>query len=406
MGSDWFFALVMFVSMLGTTVSVILYLVNRNRSFSPKILAAIIFSLSYVLFAHALFISREFVNFPHLWRTPVFLSIAIAPLTYIYVRSVLAQQFSFKKWDFLFFVPALLYTMQFIPMYLLPREEKIKILLHAFSDPNVAPREPEGMLPEGLGLIFRLTYCLVIFAASFKMLLKWQKKMRNSGQVVEQNKEIVQWLFYLLATLSTSYLLMILEVIFHLSKYFELTRVMSATVAGSIIFICFFLLVRPNILYGLKGWFPVDEPVDEAGDELPDANLPVREKGKRKLLLTEDQGDVFRKIIDEHFSANKPYLKPGYTIRHLSEEVNIPTYQLSVFINQEYSKNFNEFINDARVDEVIELTSSNPEYFQYTLEGLGQQVGFQSRTAFIAAVKRRTGKTPSEFFGKRKGPAH
>ena len=97
MGSNWFFTFVMFVSLLGITVSVILYLVNRNRSFSPRILAAIIFSLSYVLFAHALFVSQEFINFPHLWRTPVFLSIAIAPLTYIYVRSVLTQQFSFKK---------------------------------------------------------------------------------------------------------------------------------------------------------------------------------------------------------------------------------------------------------------------------------------------------------------------
>jgi AraC-like DNA-binding protein len=57
------------------------------------------------------------------------------------------------------------------------------------------------------------------------------------------------------------------------------------------------------------------------------------------------------------------------------------------------------------VDEIVEITNGNSDFLQFTLEGLGQQVGFQSRTAFIAAVKRRTGKTPSEFFGKRKGTA-
>jgi AraC-like DNA-binding protein len=282
-------------------------------------------------------------------------------------------------------------------MYLLSAEEKIQILKQAFADTKVAPREPDGMLPEGLGIVLRFMYCLAIFMASFRMLLKWQKRMRSYGAVVEQNKEIIQWLFYLVAILSAGYLLMILEVIFHLSQYVELTRVMSATVAGSIAFICFFLLVKPNILYGLRGWWQLEDDLKE----LTDLAAQSKEKGKRKLLLTAEQGGVYRKVINHHFELNKPFLKPGYTIRNLSEELNIPIYQLSVFINQEYSKNFNEFINDARVDEVIELTERNPDFLQFTLEGLGQQVGFQSRTAFIAAVKKRTGKTPSEYFGKK-----
>lgn len=47
------------------------------------------------------------------------------------------------------------------------------------------------------------------------------------------------------------------------------------------------------------------------------------------------------------------------------------------------------------------LLKSSPEYFQFTLEALGREAGFNSRTAFINAVKKNTGMPPSEFFGRK-----
>jgi AraC-like DNA-binding protein len=111
---------------------------------------------------------------------------------------------------------------------------------------------------------------------------------------------------------------------------------------------------------------------------------------------------AFRKIIEDHFAKNLPFLKQGYAIRDLSLEVGIPSYLLSAFINQAYGKNFSEFVNENRISYLIHFTEQNPEsLLQYTLEVLGQMGGFTSRAAFIAAVKRQTGKTPSEIFGKK-----
>jgi AraC-like DNA-binding protein len=44
------------------------------------------------------------------------------------------------------------------------------------------------------------------------------------------------------------------------------------------------------------------------------------------------------------------------------------------------------------------LVKNNAEYANFTLEALGKAAGFNSRSTFIAAVKRNTGKTPQEFF--------
>lgn len=98
---------------------------------------------------------------------------------------------------------------------------------------------------------------------------------------------------------------------------------------------------------------------------------------------------------------NQPYRKSGYKIRDLSEELTIPSYILSAFINQQYGKNFNELINDYRVDFMAGHLSQSLEKLQYTLEYLAKDAGFNSRNAFFAAVKKKTGKTPSEFFGIR-----
>ncbi len=394
---DWLFIIVIFFSLLGTVISFILYFANRNASFSPRILAFMIFCISYALFGFGLTISNEYLRFPHLWRTPVFMTLCVAPLTFIYVKSVLEQQFTFRKKDFLLFVPAVLYTMQFIPMFLLPTNEKLEIISKALQDKTVNAREPEGMLPEGWGIMFRMVYNFSILIATYFLLIRWKKNMLYSTNYVGQNREIFRWLLFLTIVLSASFFVLFFEFLFQISRYFDLYRLMSVTVSGTLLFICFYLLLKPNILYGLKGWLQYPEPVAQA--EPLQEMVPVIQEQK-KLTLTVEQGQAFKTIIEKHFQDNSPFLKSGYTISDLYKETGIPTYQLSAFINQEYAKNFNEFINEYRVVHLDNLTRQSSEYRQYTLEALGRMAGFRSRTAFIAAVKKKTNKTPSEFFGK------
>jgi AraC-like DNA-binding protein len=105
--------------------------------------------------------------------------------------------------------------------------------------------------------------------------------------------------------------------------------------------------------------------------------------------------------LENHLVVNSPYRKTGYTISDLSNEVSIPSYLLSAFINQEYGKNFNELINEYRVDFFLDLVKQPDANSQYKLEALGKEAGFNTRASFIRAVKKKTGLTPSDFVTKK-----
>lgn len=406
-----FLVLVAFFCILGLIVSLILFFASRDTTFHPRILAAILFCLSYSLFGYLLYISHEFLRFPHLYRTPVFFSLCIAPLAYIYVRSTLEQVFLFKKSDFLFFIPAVLYTAQFIPFYLLPAKDKITYINQAFQSRSFGAREPEGLLPEGLGFLLRTVYSLIIIFSTYLTLIRWKISNNSTILNIHDNNEIFRWLVYLSLVLSSTFFALIIGYIFQVSNFLEQFKISTLTLTFTIFFICFYLLFKPRILYGMKSWLPSPEIVKntksavsaestESIEAIESNSPPANQATRNRQVLSLAQISGYKHLMENHFINNRPFLQQRYSIKDLAAEIGIPSYLLSTLINQEYEMNFSEFINDIRVSYLVDLTRQNPEYLsKYTLEVLGQMGGFNSRTTFILAVKRKTGKTPSEIFG-------
>jgi AraC-like DNA-binding protein len=274
---------------------------------------------------------------------------------------------------------------------------KLPFIEKAMQSKFFGAREPEGLLPVGFGFLFRMIYSLGMIGATYILLIRWKRSSAGKILEIRHNSEIFRWLLYLTIVLSSTFFVLIIGQLLHLSRIFEQYRIPSLTVTLTIFFICSYLLFKPNILYGLEGWLPIQVTAD-----LPEMSSAISEPVTKSQSISLEQGMEYKRTIEDHFKKNLPFLKHRYTIRDLSNEVEIPSYLLSAFINQEYGKNFSEFVNENRISYLIEFAAQNPDsLLQYTLEVLGQMGGFKSRAAFIAAVKRKTGKTPSEVFGNR-----
>lgn len=92
----------------------------------------------------------------------------------------------------------------------------------------------------------------------------------------------------------------------------------------------------------------------------------------------------------------KPFLRFGYSIRDLADDIDIPSYQLSAYLNREIGLNFNDYLNQFRVRYCEELMQGGL-VGQLNLKGLALKCGFSNRNTLTTAFKKFTGFTPSVY---------
>jgi YesN/AraC family two-component response regulator len=104
-------------------------------------------------------------------------------------------------------------------------------------------------------------------------------------------------------------------------------------------------------------------------------------------------------IISQYINTHQPYLRPGYTLKDLALDTELPLHHVSAFINQYYGMHFNDFINRYRVRHFKERIE-NEAWKAKKLEAIAEESGFNNRNTFAIAFKKVYGLKPSEYMKK------
>ncbi|MBO9573575.1 MAG: AraC family transcriptional regulator, partial [Chitinophagaceae bacterium] len=120
------------------------------------------------------------------------------------------------------------------------------------------------------------------------------------------------------------------------------------------------------------------------------------EEVKKAIVFTAEEVETILGNIETLMRVSTPFLKHRYCIRDMAEQLGMPSYQLSAFINQNAGMNFNDFINKERIAYCIKLIDED-QIDGLNLFGLSDKCGFSNRNTFRNAFKKFTGKTPSIF---------
>lgn len=136
----------------------------------------------------------------------------------------------------------------------------------------------------------------------------------------------------------------------------------------------------------------------------------LREKINIKTILVDkkvifdkknaDKKAIFN-AIETLLNEEKLYTAPKLTIDFLANKIDVNAAKLSTIIKLYSDKNFNDYINDFRIELAKDLLTDEA-YQEYTITAIGLESGFNSKSAFFSCFKDQTGFTPYAFKKKSK----
>ena len=119
----------------------------------------------------------------------------------------------------------------------------------------------------------------------------------------------------------------------------------------------------------------------------------------KPLISDKSSTPVDHEICDKiksEMNSKEYYLNQNLTIHDFAKEVQISARTISSCINQSVGFNFNEWVNNYRVEKAVTMLNDQSSN-HLSIEGIGIDSGFRSRSAMYAAFRKKIGKTPGHF---------
>jgi AraC-like DNA-binding protein len=343
---------------------------NKNRV-NCNLLATFLLSKAFLVVRYFLFLFANFTpgNFPYLYETsscPFFL---LAPLLYLYIKSLCYKNFTLKKVDVVHSAPFLFFivlTVVHVHLCLSLTSGEVtflqKIIIFHYGN-----------------IFWALNFVQILFyiIAMLHTIYIYQTKLKNLYSSVERIN--LNWLVSLLTLIILHWLFIVsrgtLSLLNVKAGYiFDILDLFSIT-----IFLVFVIILVYKGLTQLKIFSGIEEKSKYADTK-----------------LTPSEIEMYIQKLKNYMKTQQLYLIPSLTIDDLSKKLSIPSWYLSQVINDSFNQNFFNFINKYRVEEAkrifMDSNNNNKTILQILFEA-----GFNSKSTFNSVFKKHTGMTPSEF---------
>jgi len=118
---------------------------------------------------------------------------------------------------------------------------------------------------------------------------------------------------------------------------------------------------------------------------------------RKKVALSDEHIEEAEKLLERikaSVEEGQLFLDADLKVGSLATHLNVPGHTISKVLNEHLGHNFAHFLNGYRIAHAKELLRSDSPY---TMEALGYDSGFNSKSSFFATFKRFAGCTPSQF---------
>ncbi len=294
------------------------------------------------------------------------------PLIYFYSKSLIKPGIKLKLYQLIHVLPYLLLT---IGAYVLDIRFRN---IHFFSIDSST----------WFKIVFGITSVISFVGYSIPSLInihRYRINLKNEYSTLDRQITLGWLLFviiYYMIFMITAYTLGIIHVITHEYMY---SILVTFSLLMTLIYIFSFYGLLQERIY----------PLVSVEEELKPENY-------KNPRLEEEEKQKIKKELESYFVKNKPYFDSRLTITMVSQKLGMPRHKLTEVLNTEIGKNFYRFVNEYRVEEIKSMLS-NPAYNHYSIEAIGYECGFNSKSAFFSVFKNLTGMTPAQYKRKLEG---
>ncbi|MDO3388842.1 helix-turn-helix domain-containing protein, partial [Gilvimarinus sp. SDUM040013] len=99
----------------------------------------------------------------------------------------------------------------------------------------------------------------------------------------------------------------------------------------------------------------------------------------------------------ELFEKNKGFTKKDINLASLSKQFETNTKYLSEIIKTHRQKQFNSYLNELRVNYIVNRLQNEPKYINTKVSYLASDCGFASHSTFTTTFTQIMNESPSAF---------
>lgn len=292
------------------------------------------------------------------------------PAIYLYVISLTTQGFSIKPIHLLHLIPFLFFEV--------------------FSHISATGFNPHLFLEADSDLPFRLLFAAANLASwaiysplTLSRVHKHRMELKNRLSTIE-SAEKLSWILFI-SVFYTVYwiILLFLSLSVVLAKANNpLPHYFNYSVMLALAFIITYYGVRQS---EIRKFFSPGRYI----------SADKKEDTVKEQKLSPEQEQKIREAVENYLGVRKGYKNPQLSMEMLSRETGFPRYQLTEVINKSMGSNFFQLVNRYRNEAAKEMLAN--KYSKYSIEAMGAECGFGSRSSFYSFFKKSEGVTPLEY---------
>ena len=315
----------------------------------------------------------------------IYLGLAVGPLIYLYVKSITSSNFVFKKKDWYHFLPVAIYVVY-----------RIFIFIYDASQPDFDDSQ-NGLLMQKWEFNFMGVFWEAVFVAqhllylAFTFQLYYRYRAKIQQYFSNTYKLELNWLRNLLFLYSFLFLYSVVQQLVNISVL-ELSWIQKWWYQ--------FFSALVVIYIAIKGYFTDTSMLSSVNFDFnggpAEINTITERGGTKNLNLSPDEISAQIKLLKDYMQEYKPYLNPDLNLVDLAQELNLSRAKLSAIINAGFSKNFNDFVNEYRVN-AFKAALADGKQEKLSLLGIAYECGFNSKATFNRVFKKFTHSSPTEY---------